>query len=625
MARAQARKGAGETANAAGGGGNLVGRLRLLCIAAVVLALASCGTAGKHRASVSPRVVSPPLAELPLPSFNPVTRPQQSPPPDPADLLIGEAEKLYAAGLEDYRTGNLDKARQEFDQSLSLLLRAKLDVAGDDRLNAEFHKLVENIYSLEVAAVERGDVLSERKYEPAPIEAFAGLTFPVDPKVKQRVQEEMKTVRSDLPLLSNDYVDGVITYLQGRGAGFVNTVLKRVGQYQELFSEALRKEGLPQDLIYLAAAESGFNPFALSRAGAKGLWQLMLGRAVEYGLKKDRWVDEREDPVKSTYAAVRHLKDLYQQFGDWYLAMAAYNCGPVNVQKAIEKTGYADFWRLRELHALPVDTENYVPIIIATALIAKDPQTYGFNVQPDAPLETEQVVVSVPTDLRLIAQIIDRPVEELIRLNPGLLRWTTPANNPEFVLNLPVGTRETYEQGMEVIPPEKRIWWRVHKVAEGDTLLSVARKFRVTPVALAGANGLERDTVLTAGARLVLPLAPGSESSLARVRERGPRRPFWYRVRSGDTLERIADRFDVTPYQLRRWNKLPSSQVVAGKRLRIYVATGGGSRPSRARRAKAAASGTQGKKKPAPARSSPAATPPKVSSKPAPLASPPAR
>jgi membrane-bound lytic murein transglycosylase D len=569
--------------------------------------------------------VSPPLAELPLPSFNPVTRPQQLPPPDPADLLIGEAEKLYAAGLEDYRTGNLDKARQEFDQSLSLLLQAKLDVAGDDRLNAEFHKLVENIYSLEVAAVERGDVLSERKYEPAPIEAFAGLTFPVDPKVKQRVQEEMKTVRSDLPLLSNDYVDGVITYLQGRGAGFVNTVLKRVGQYQELFSETLRKEGLPQDLIYLAAAESGFNPFALSRAGAKGLWQLMLGRAVEYGLKKDRWVDEREDPVKSTYAAVRHLKDLYQQFGDWYLAMAAYNCGPVNVQKAIEKTGYADFWRLRELHALPVDTENYVPIIIATALIAKDPQAYGFNVQPDAPLETEQVVVSVPTDLRLIAQIIDRPVEELIRLNPGLLRWTTPANNPEFVLNLPVGTRETYEQGMEVIPPEKRIWWRVHKVAEGDTLLSVARKFRVTPVALAGANGLERDTVLTAGARLVLPLAPGSESSLARVRERGPRRPFWYRVRSGDTLERIADRFDVTPYQLRRWNKLPSSQVVAGKRLRIYVATGGGARPSRARRAKAAASGTQGKKKPAPARSSPAATPPKVSSKPAPLASQPAR
>lgn len=609
------RKGAYDTTNAAGGGGTLAGRPRLLCVVAVALTLAACGTAGKRKASVSPPFASPPPAGLPLPSPQPVAPPPPAPRPDPTELLIAGAEKLYAAGLADYRVGNLDKARQEFDQSLALLLQSELDVRGDDRLNAEFNKLVENIYGLEVAAVERGDVLSERRYEPAPIEAFAGLTFPVDPKVKQRVEEEIKTVRSDLPLVSNDYVDGVITYLQGRGSGFVNTVLKRAGQYQELFSEALRQEGLPQDLIYLAAAESGYNPFALSRAGAKGIWQLMLGRAIEYGLKKDRWVDEREDPAKSTSAAVRHLKDLYQQFGDWYLAMAAYNCGPANVQKAIEKTGYADFWMLRQLHALPVDTENYVPIIIATALIAKDPQAYGFNVQPDPPLETEQVVVSVPTDFRLVAQIIDRPVEELIRLNPGLLRWTTPANNPEFVLNLPVGTRETYGQGIEVIPPDKRIWWRVHKVAEGDTLLSVARKFRVTPVALARVNGLERDTVLTAGARLVLPLAPGSESSLARVRERGPRRPFWYRVKAGDTLERIADRFDVTPYQLRRWNKLQSSRLVAGKRLRIYVVTGV-SRPSRARRPKVAASPTQGKKKPVPAKSSPPATRPKPSSKP---------
>jgi membrane-bound lytic murein transglycosylase D len=596
-----------------------VGWRRLLCAVAVGFALASCGPGAKRRASVPPPVAPLPIAELPPLSSDPVIPPEELPPPDPTELLIAEAEKLYAAGLEDYRSGNLDKARQDFDQSLSLLLQSKLDVLGDDRLNTEFHKLLENIYNLEVAAVERGDALSERKYEPAPIEAFAGLTFPVDPRVKQRVQDEIKTVRSDLPLVSNDYVDGVITYFQGNGSRFIETVLKRAGQYQKLFSEALRQEGLPQDLIYLAAAESGYNPFALSRAGAKGIWQLMLGRAIEYGLKKDRWVDEREDPAKSTSAAVRHLKDLYQQFGDWYLAMAAYNCGPVNVQKAIEKTGYADFWMLRQLHALPVDTENYVPIIIATALIAKDPEAYGFNVQPDAPLETDQVVVSVPTDLRLIAQITDHPVEELIRLNPGLLRWTTPANNPEFVLNLPLGTREAYQQGIELIPPDKRIWWRTHKVAEGDTLPSVARKFRVTPVALARANGLERDAELTAGDRLVLPLAPGSESSLARVRERGPRRPFWYRVKAGDTLERIADRFDVTPYQLRRWNTLQSSRLVAGKRLRVYVATGA-SRPSRPRRAKAVASGAQANKKPAPAGSPPTATP-----KPAQRASQPAR
>jgi membrane-bound lytic murein transglycosylase D len=403
-------------------------------------------------------------------------------------------------------------------------------------------------------------------------------------------------VTSDLPLVSNEIVDGVITYLQSKGAGYTKLALTRLGRYQPLFAEELRKQGLPQDLVYLAAAESAFNPFALSRAGAKGIWQLMLSRAFEYGLKRNRWVDEREDPVKSTQAAVRHLKDLYEMFGDWYLAMAAYNCGPGAVQRAIEKTGYADFWTLFRLHALPVDTENYVPVIIATALIAKDPKAYGFDIQPDPPLQTDEVRVSVPTDLRLAAQLIDRPVEELIRLNPGLLRWATPPNDPDFVLRLPAGTKETYEEAIALIPPDKRIWWRAHKVAEGETLPSLARKFRLTTVALAGANNLEPEAPLEAGARLVLPLAPGNEASLARGRE--PRRLIRYRIRRGDTLDRIADRFDVTTYQIRRWNKLRSSRIVAGRSLRIYVggAPSTGSTASRSRRAKSSASAGPAKK-----------------------------
>jgi len=486
--------------------------------------------------------------------------------------------------MADYRVGNLERAKEEFDQALALLLESKFDVQGDDRLNSEFDKLVENIYSAETAALERGDTLSPHNYEPPPIESFAGLTFPVDPKVKQRAQEELKFVRSDLPLVSNDYVDGVLTYFQNRGRGFMETILRRVGLYQPIVAETLRKEGLPQDLIYLAAAESAFNPFALSRAGAKGIWQLMLGRAIEYGLKRNRWVDQREDPVKSTQAAVRHLKDLYQTFGDWYLAMAAYNGGPATIQKAIEKTGYADFWMLRTLRALPVETENYVPIILATALIAKDPQAYGFQVQPDPPLVTDQVVISVPTDLRLIAQLIDRPVEELIKLNPSLLRWTTPGNDPQFIVNLPAGTKESFEQNIASIPLDKRVWWRAHKVEGGETLGSIAKRFRVSPVALAEVNQISRGASLEPGARLVLPLAPGKESSLARVRERGPRRALRYRVRPGDTLELIADRLDVTPYQIRRWNNLKTSQLVAGRTLRVYVGAGSGTQRLAVRR-----------------------------------------
>ncbi len=479
--------------------------------------------------------------------------------------------------MADYRSGNLEGAKEQFDQAVEKLLESKLDIQGDDRLSGEFDKLVEDVYAAEAAALERGDTLSPHNYVPSPLESFSGLTFPVDPRIKQQAQQEVKTVRSDLPLVSNDYVDGVLTYFQNRGRGYIATALKRLGIYQPIISDTLRKEGIPQDLIYLAALESAFNPYALSHAGAKGIWQFMLGTGVLYGLKKDRWVDEREDPVKSTQAAARHLKDLYQMFGDWSLAMAAYDSGPLTVQGAVEKTGYADYWTLRRLHALPTETEDYVPIFMATLMIAKDPKAYGFEVEPDPPLSADQVVVSTPTDLRLVAQLIDRPVEELTRLNPSLLRWTTPPNNPQFTLNVPKGTKEQFEQRVAAIPEDKRIWWRAHKVEEGETLSSIAKKLHVSPVALREVNGLDNETTLQQGTHLVVPLAPGKESSLVRVRESGPRYAVRYRVRSGDTLELIADRYDVTPYQIRRWNNLKTYHLTPGKPLRIYVA-GGGSR-----------------------------------------------
>jgi len=461
------------------------------------------------------------------------------------------------------------------------MLESNLDIQGDDRLSGEFDKLTEDVYDAEAAALERGDTLSPHNYVPPPIESFSGLTFPVDPRIKQQAQQELKAVRSDLPLVSNDYVDGVLTYLQNQGRGYVATALKRMGVYQAIISDTLRKEGIPQDLIYIAALESAFNPYALSKEGARGIWQFMTGTGMLYGLKKDRWVDEREDPVKSTQAAARHLKELYQTFGDWSLAMAAYDSGPLTVQAAVERTGYADYWALRKLHALPEETENYVPIFMATLMIAKDPKAYGFDVQPDPPLAVDQVMVSTPTDLRLVAQLIDQPVDELTRLNPSLLRWTTPPNNPQFVLNLPKGTKELFEQRVAAIPEDKRIWWRAYKVEEGETLSSIAKKLHVSPVTLREANGLDHESPLEQGTHLVVPLAPGKESSLARVREGGPRYAVRYRVRAGDTLEFIADRYDVTPYQIRRWNNLKTSRLTAGTSLRIYVAGGGRSASSK--------------------------------------------
>jgi membrane-bound lytic murein transglycosylase D len=516
--------------------------------------------------------------------------------PDATDLLVKQVDALYSSGMDDYRAGNLEKSKEEFDQALAVLLESGSDIQGDERLSSEFDKIVENVYSAEAASLERGDALSLHSYEPTPLESFSGLTFPVDPRTKQRAQQELKSVHSDLPLVSNDYVDGVMTYLQKYARSYMENVLRGVGRYGEIIGEALRKQGLPQDLIYLAAGESAFNPFAVSKAQCVGIWQFSLGTGSLYGLKKDRWVDDRKDPVKASAAAAHHLKDLYQMFGDWFLVMAAYDSGPLTVQRAIERTGYADYWELRRLHALPAETENYVPVFLATALIGKDPKTYGFDTQPDPPLALDKVKVDTPTDLRLVAQIIDHPVDELVRLNPSLQRWTTPGNDPGFVLNLPSGTKDLYEQTIASVPPDKRVWWRAHKVVEGETLADVARQFRISPASLAQANQLTARSSLELGAHLVVPMAEGNDASLARFRERVPHHLTHYRVRPGDTVDLIADRFDVTAFQIRRWNGLRSSKLTVGRTLRLYVEGQGGAKPRTVQarpRTKASQSGTR--------------------------------
>ena len=357
------------------------------------------------------------------------------------DLLISEVEALYQKGLDLYRQGRFVAAREVFDQALTRLLESPWGGASDRRVSETFDRLVEDIHALELTALESGNGMASQKYEVAPNEEITERTFPVDPALKQQINQRVRRIQSDLPMVSNEVIDGMITYFQGDGRPFIEKILRRAGRYRPIISPILLKHGLPQDLIYLAAAESGFNPFALSRAGAKGLWQFMRYEGKRYGCRIDSWVDEREDPVKSTEAAAGYLKDLYQEFGDWLLAMASYNGGRGRVRRAIQKTGHADFWELRKRRVLPRETRNYIPIILATVLIAKEPWIYGFHVVPDDPIAHDQVVVEAPIDLRLVAQITDHPVKELIEINPGLLRWATPLNTPGFVLKLPLGYR----------------------------------------------------------------------------------------------------------------------------------------------------------------------------------------
>jgi membrane-bound lytic murein transglycosylase D len=545
---------------------------RLACLLGAVLVLNACATTEKHTSAVhTPAPPPPPPQTLPLKTAEEIVPKEISPQPDSTDNLVKRVDSFYTSGMTDFGAGNLEKSKQEFDQALGTLLQSGLDLQGDERLSSEFDKIVENVYSAEAASLGRGDALSLHNYEPTPLESFSGLTFPVDPRTKQRVQEELQSVHSDLPLVSNDAVDGVISYLQNHSRGYIENVLRRKGTYEEIISEALRKQGVPQDLIYLAAGESAFNPFAVSNKQCVGIWQFSQGTGSLYGLKKDRWVDERKDVFKASGAAAHHLKDLYTTFGDWFLVMAAYDSGPLTVQRAIERTGYADYWELRRVHALPTETENYVPIFLATALIAKDPKAYGFDTQPAPPLEVDRVEVDMPTDLRLVAQLIDFPVDDLVKLNPSLQRWTTPGSDPSFALNLPAGSKDLYEKNIASIPPSKRLWWRAHKVVEGETLAGIAKQLHVSPVALADANQLHATAPLQPGIHLVVPMAEGNDSSLARVRESVPLRLTYYRVRPGDTVDLIADRFNVTAYQVRRWNGLRSAKLMPGRTLHIYM------------------------------------------------------
>jgi membrane-bound lytic murein transglycosylase D len=331
-----------------------------------------------------------------------------------------------------------------------------------------------------------------------------------------------------------------------------------------------KEQGLPQDLIYLALAESGFHPQAVSKAGARGIWQFMGSRGIGYGLHHNMWVDDRQDPEKSTRAAARHLKDLYNQFGDWYLAMAAYNSGPGTVQAAVKRTGYADFWELYNRNVLPKETKNYVPIILAATIMAKNPAQYGLDsIAMEHPAEYDTVSIRYPVDLRLVAECVNSTPEELQDLNPSLLRLTTPREG-QFDLHLPAGSKDQYETAIASIPADMRLWWRYHTVHSGDTLATLARTYHVTAKSITEANHLDgTNTELEADARLVIPVAPGKHplNDSATYARRITR----YKVHSGDTVETVAENFGVSAQMLRRWNGIRGNSLIGRRIIALHL------------------------------------------------------
>ena len=524
------------------------------------LGLAGCGPRKPASPPLQPQAMAP-LAATPTQRAVHPALTQTSPQQEKIQRLIAQAEKAYAAGDADYRKGKLPEAKVEFDHAVDLMLTSGIDIKSNASLQDEFDHIVDRVNALEMEALKVGNGFVPRE-EPTPAEVASDVTFKVDPNLVAKARTELATTHSDLPIMVNDYVAAYINFFANTQKGH-NTLLhsfQRAGRYKAMIQRVMAEEGVPQDLIYLAVAESGFQPRAVNRrSGAGGMWQFMP--YGNYGLVRDGYIDERFDPEKSTRSYARYMKYLYNQLGDWYLAMAAYDWGAGNVQRAVEKTGYADFWELYKRNNLPGETKNYVPEILAAIIIANHPKQYGFEeLTLDPPVVTDTVTLNYSVDLRLVSDIVGAPLDELQALNPSLLRLVTPPDVP-FDLHLPAGTAAAFQERIADIPESHRTSWRYHRVAAGDTIASVAREFHVAESELAAANQLSEHQSLSAVGALVIPAAPVSAHSA---------HAMLYTARRGDTLISIADRFGVSLEQLRRWNHIRTgTRVPAGRRLHV--------------------------------------------------------
>jgi membrane-bound lytic murein transglycosylase D len=525
-------------------------------VQAALLLAVCCGSATAARSSAQKKT------QVASPAARNAQNPQQTPSPSPREQqVISAAQNDYESGMRNYHAGDLAAAKRDFDKAVDTMLSSGVDLKTSPSLSDQFEHIVDAVNALEMDALKQGNGFAA-PMEQTPVGVANDVTFPVDPNIRAAAEAELKTTQSDLPLVINDAVTSYIGYFSNTTTGR-NTIissLRRAGRYKDLIERTLREEGVPADLIYQAIAESGFQVQAVNgRSGAAGMWQFMPFRGA-YGLERNGWVDERFDPEKSTRAYAREIKKNYQQFGDWYLAMAGYDWGPGNVQRAVQRTGYADFWELYKRNNLPQETKNYVPIILAAAVMAKNPVQYGLtDLNADPAVVDDTVTVSGSIDLRLIADIVNVPVQQIVGLNPSLLRMITPPDEP-YDLHLPTGSKSAFMEAIAEIPPDKRTAWRYHRVQPDDTLPALAKTYRVSAADIAFVNQIEPTADISGEDALIIPTVPPAASGMQRSSAR-------YRVEREDTLVTLADRFNVTTEQLRRWNHLHSSAIRPGQTL----------------------------------------------------------
>jgi membrane-bound lytic murein transglycosylase D len=555
-----------------------------LPVAVIGLAIAASACASAPKAQ-TPALPPPIEAAPPQPS---------TAPPDPVSDLITASQNHFEAGERELKMGHLDRARMEFDRAVNVLLESPYGARTEPRLREHFDRLIDRINAYEVTALAQGDGFAETRSEPASIDELLKIaTFPkpeADAATQETVKADLAATVHDVPIPQNSKVFAYVELMQGRLREYIQESLTRGTRYLPMIQNVFRAEGLPLDLAYIPIIESGFKTNALSRAKAKGPWQFMKLTAREQGLKYDWYIDERSDPEKATVAAARYLKSLHKLFdGDWHLVLAAYNGGMGRVQRAIRRAGTEDFWKIsRTSRYLPRETREYVPLILAAIIVARNPAQYGFTITPEEPITYEKVAVPRALDLRRVAEWTGATIDEVQSLNPELRRWTTPVRG-EYEVKVPVGTAERLRAELQAASSSEFGSFNWHTVRRGETLTSIARKLRVSRVDLAEANHLSIRSRVRPGQQLIVPRAPATLLAARSERTAPPEvasraiggpsavatgdvsqgTPLTYRVKRGDTLSSIARLYNTTVARIKALNSLRGNTIVPGDRLTI--------------------------------------------------------
>ncbi len=431
---------------------------------------------------------------------------------------------------------------------------------------------------------------SPKESPPSSIEnqSVWSLEFPISDKSNDDFRLEVlpkdrpkQAQEFDIPIVINAKVEQFIQYFQTTGRKAFSNWLARSEKYIPFMRNHLKENGLPEDLVYMALIESGFNPYAYSRSKASGPWQFIYLTGKRYGLRSNWWIDERRDPEKSTIAAAKYLKDLYDMFECWYLAAAGYNAGEGKIATAMKRYRTEDFWELTKYRYLKPETKNYVPQMIAAALIAKDPEKYGFiGIEYQEPLRYDKARVPEVTDLRLIAQACEVAIEEIKDLNPELSRWCTPPHFPDYEIKIPFGKKELFLKNFEPHYSGERFQFKTHLVKKGESLAKIARLYRVDLEPILEINRLNKKSRLSIGMDLLIPLPKAQETKPASTAMKKPNgmeqnsKPIEtiYTIKKGDTLWSIANEMGVNIGALSRWNNLyPEKKLMPGDKLKIRM------------------------------------------------------